>query len=298
MKQLHQEDVVMIPVDHVHVVNPRDRGKPKFKQIVDNIQKLGLKRPITVTAREGGDGPQRYNLVCGEGRLKAYMTLGETEIPALIVDASKEELLLMSLAENIARRTFTSVEMMKEVAALKDRGYNYTQIARKTGLDAAYVRGMIRLYKKGEERLVQAVERGKIPMSIAITIATAEDKEIQEVLTEAYESKMLRGSQLQSARKLIEKRRNDGKRIRSGISTKKPSIKDSKSLLRAYNTESKKQRAFIKKAKVAETRLLFIVSALKVLFQDEHFVTLLRAEGIDTLPQHLSERIHGKDVDT
>ncbi|MGB0766278.1 MAG: ParB/RepB/Spo0J family partition protein [Phycisphaeraceae bacterium] len=295
MKQLHQQDVVMIPIEYVHVINPRDRGKPKFKQIVDNIQKLGLKRPITVTPRENRDGPQQYNLICGEGRLKAYTTLGETEIPALVVDASKEELLLMSLAENIARRTFTSVEMMKEVAALKDRGYNYSQIARKSGLDAAYVRGMIRLYKKGEERLVQAVERGKIPMSIAITIATAEDKEIQEVLTEAYESKTLRGSQLQSARKLIEKRRNEGKRIRSGVRNKKPSIEDSKSLLRAYNNEAKKQRAFIKKAKLAETRLLFIVSALKVMFKDEHFVTLLRAEGIDTMPQYLSERIHGKE---
>jgi ParB family chromosome partitioning protein len=288
----------MIPIEHVHVVNPRDRGKPKFKQIVDNIQKLGLKKPITVTPRENRDGPQQYNLVCGEGRLKAYKSLGETEIPALIVDASKEELLLMSLAENIARRTFTSVEMMKEVAALKDRGYNYTQIAKKTGLDYTYARGMIRLVKKGEERLLQAVERGKIPISIAITIATAEDKEVQKVLTEAYESNTLRGSQLQTARKLIEKRRNDGKRLRSGVRIKKnSSASDSRDLLRAYNTEAKKQRAFIKKAKLAETRLLFIVSALKILFQDEHFVTLLRAEGIDTLPQYLSERIHGKGTE-
>ena len=29
----------------------------------------------------------------------------------------------------------------------------------------------------------------------------------------------------------------------------------------------------------------------KKLFADEHFVTLLRAEGLDTLPKYLAERI-------
>jgi len=47
----------------------------------------------------------------------------------------------------------------------------------------------------------------------------------------------------------------------------------------------------VKKAHLIENRLLFIVSALRKLFQDEDFVTLLRAEGLDTLPLYLAERI-------
>ena len=59
-----------------------------------------------------------------------------------------------------------------------------------------YVRGIIQLLAKGEERLLQAVEKGQIPLSIAITIATSDDKNVQRALTEAYERNDLRGKAL------------------------------------------------------------------------------------------------------
>ena len=39
---------------------------------------------------------------------------------------------------------------------------------------------------------------------------------------------------------------------------------------------------------------MFAVSALKQLFQDDNFVTLLRAESLDSLPQYLATQIHGE----
>jgi ParB family chromosome partitioning protein len=39
--------------------------------------------------------------------------------------------------------------------------------------------------------------------------------------------------------------------------------------------------------------LLFAVTALKQLFQDDHFVTLMRAEGLDSLPEYLADQIYG-----
>jgi ParB family transcriptional regulator, chromosome partitioning protein len=44
--------VQMVPVAKITVVNPRVRNKRVFKEIVDNIAHLGLKRPITVTKHE------------------------------------------------------------------------------------------------------------------------------------------------------------------------------------------------------------------------------------------------------
>jgi ParB family chromosome partitioning protein len=52
----------------------------------------------------------------------------------------------------------------------------------------------------------------------------------------------------------------------------------------------------VQKAKICETRLLFAVSALKELFQVDHFVTLLRAEGLDTLPQFLADQVYVHEV--
>ena len=52
------ERVTLIPIDRIEVLNSRDRNAKVFEEIVENIQDIGLKKPITVTEREGLDsGP-------------------------------------------------------------------------------------------------------------------------------------------------------------------------------------------------------------------------------------------------
>jgi ParB family transcriptional regulator, chromosome partitioning protein len=48
----------------------------------------------------------------------------------------------------------------------------------------------------------------------------------------------------------------------------------------------------VKKAAIAQGRLLFVVNALRRLLADEHFVTLLRAERLVTLPTPIAERLN------
>ena len=294
MKERRDLKVHMIPLEHITVVNPRERGKRKFKQIVDNIASLGLKKPITVTPKETASGVEEYYLVCGQGRYEAYKILGEREIPALVVHVTKEELLLMSLVENLARRQHSSIELFRDISDLRDRGYSFTDIAAKTALDVTYVRGMVKLLKKGEERLLLAVEKGQIPVSVAVTIASSDDHQIQKALTEAYEKNTLRGNRLLAARRLVEKRKTDGKGIRSGSRKQNVDAVSSQKLLRTYQKETARQRLVIQKSKLCETRLLFVVSALRQLFEDDHFISLLRAETLDTLPTYLSTQIHGE----
>ena len=211
MKKPKQAQAVeMIPIDRITVVNPRVRNKKIFKEIIANIAELGLKKPITVTRREDTDGP-RYDLVCGQGRLEAYQVLGQREIPALVVEADTEDCLVMSLVENLARRQHRAIDLLHDIEGLKGRGYNDTEIARKTGLTIEYVKGVIRLLQKGEHRLLRAVESGQIPVSVAVEIAGANDAEMQAVLQQAYEKKLLRGHKLIAAKRLIEQRLLRGK---------------------------------------------------------------------------------------
>jgi ParB family chromosome partitioning protein len=139
------QQIRMIPIERITVLNPRDRNKRVFGEIVTNIAHLGLKRPITVTGRGKGEVPEHYDLVCGQGRLEAYRALGQAEIPAMVIEASEEDCLVMSLVENIARR---QLELVQEIANLRRRGYNEREIARKTDLDAKYVRGLLRLLEQ------------------------------------------------------------------------------------------------------------------------------------------------------
>lgn len=285
-------EVRMIDVASIEVLNPRERNEKVFDEIVVNIKRVGLKKPITVTARSGADGAQRYLLVCGEGRLKAFKALGETQIPALVVDVSDEDAFVMSMAENIARRQYRPLELLAGIEQLKEKGYNAKAIASKTGLTQTYVQGILTLLQQGEQRLIVAVERGEIPLNAAIAIVGAgdDDKAIQAALQEAYEAGTLRGRNLLDARKVIERRKTLGRTLQHATPRKREPV-SSTALVRTYQKEVERQKLMVKKAEFTQHKLLFVVSALQQLMADDHFVTLLRAERLDTMPRQLAERV-------
>lgn len=287
-----QPVVQIIPIDKIHIQNPRTRNKTVFQGIVDNISHVGLKRPITVSRRRGTGDDKEYDLVCGQGRLEACLALGEREVPAVVIDASKEEQLLMSLVENVARRPYYATELIREVRAQKERGCKPEQIAKKLDLDVTYIHGIVRLLEHGEERLIREVENGRVALTVAIRIASSNDEEIQRVLCEAYEDKSLRGQKLATVRRLIQERMTKGKDVKVGGPNRKQRARPSKeALLRAYKEETQRQKLMVKKAQLTESRLLMILSALKSLLQDENFITMLRAEGLDNMPKYLAEKI-------
>ncbi len=284
-------DVQMIPIREIRLINPRVRSKVKFREIVGNIAKIGLKRPITVSRRaEGEDG---YDLVCGQGRLEAYLALGQTEVPALVVDVPAEDRYLMSLVENLARRTGNPMELMRQIGALETRGYSSTEIAAKVDLSDAYVRGILRLLRAGEERLLIAVHRGEVPMALAIEIASTDDVEMQRKLHEAYDSGALRGNAVTKVRRLIELRRTKGKGTawaRKSGSRAEPGI-SAGDLVRTLQRDAERQKLQIKRAQYCEQQLLCLSAAVRELLGDGAFAKLLKGESLDKLPKYLAEEI-------
>jgi len=282
----------MVPIDRIDVLNPRERNKAAFDEIVGNIKAIGLKKPITVTPRPGPDGSERFLLVCGEGRMKAFRSLGEQSIPALVVTVSDENAFIMSLSENVARRLHRPLELLAGIEQLRDQGYDKKTIAKKTGLSAEYVNGLLLLLKNGEERLLVAVQTGRIPLSAALHIVGAGDdqKAVQAALQDAYEAGNLRGKRLIQARRVIERRQSLGPTVARRAPRKLQDVTTS-SLVRTYQREVDRQKLMVKKAAIAQQRLLFVVSALRQLLVDENFTTLLRAEGLDSLPKYLADHV-------
>jgi ParB family chromosome partitioning protein len=284
------ERVEEVPLDKIDILNPRERKQKVFQELIASIRLLGLKKPISVTPR--GD---RYLLICGQGRVEAFRALGQRSIPALVVPASEEDAFVRSLVENIARRQPRTVEQLESIRALQQRGYDPQTIARKTGLDANWIKGVLTLLERGEERLLIAVEDQRIPITTAIAIAGAGGEEVQQVLQAAYESGELRGRKLLAARRLIEVRGLYGKASgRTGMGRPKGARVSSTILVRAYNKEVERQKQLIRKADLVEQRLAFLAAALGGLLKDEHFVDLLRAEGLSTLPKAIDELVRGK----
>ena len=290
-----EQKVEMVSIDDIRVLNPRSRNKRQHREIVENIRQIGLKRPITVNRRPDTD-PPCYDLVCGEGRLEAFRALGETEIPAIVIEATEEDCLVMSLVENIARRQHRPIDIMQEIGSLHKRGYSEAQIAQKIGVTPEWVGMIVNLLNNGEERLVAAVETGLIPISFAVDIARADHAEVQNVLMDAYSTGKIKGKKLARVRNMLDQRMNRRRTISdSGLGRKNPPRKiTAADLMRIYEREAEKQRILVKKSDYTQTKLLFIVEALKDLLTDESFRGLLSTEGLDTMPKALTARISGE----
>jgi len=284
--------IKMVPIEKINILNPRTRNKKIFETIVDNIAQVGLKKPITVTACKSGVEGKDYDLVCGQGRLEAFLACGQTHIPAMIIDASEEQALIMSLVENLARRQHKAADLLNAIEILQQQGYSITKIAEKTGLTWTYVDGILKLMRQGEERLMVAVEKGQIPLSIAIEIADAPDENTQKLLQTAYETKQLRGQKLIQAKRLLEKRKSRGKTFeKGGTGGHSPSEEaiSIKNVMKVLQKDADRKKLMTKKAHKASEHLLFVIMALRKLSKDARYNILLKAEKMDTMPQSISD---------
>jgi ParB family chromosome partitioning protein len=283
-----------IPINEIRYLNPRVRNRRNFQEIVQSIAKVGLKRPITVSPRKTEADSANYDLVCGQGRIEAFIQLGQAEIPAIVIEAEQSDCLVMSLVENCARRQHRAIDLLQDIGTLRGRGYNDHEIAAKIGVSSDYIRMIGTLFEKGEERLVAAVEAGILPINMAIEIAKSSDEDVQHALTQAYTEKKLRGKKLVAVRRIIEQRRRSGKQmhdIRFGRRDGAKRPLTGESIIRVYRQEADKQKLLVKKAEVTQSRLLFIVEAIRELRDDENFANLLRAESLDSMPAFLEQRI-------
>jgi ParB family chromosome partitioning protein len=59
-------------------------------------------------------------------------------------------------------------------------------------------------------------------------------------------------------------------------------------LVRTYERHTHQQRALVRRSAVITQRLAVLTSSLRRLLADDHFVTLLRAEGMRTMPEYLA----------
>lgn len=185
------------------------------------------------------------------------------------------------------------METVRQLVMLRERGYSEPDIARKTGILESHVYESLHLYDHGEERLLAAVEMGRIAVQTAAIIARSEHSDVQGALLDAFEQGQISHNELTKARLIADSRKMFGKLRAPGG---KSAPLTGEAIVRAFQRERQKQRQALKKAELCETRLFFVVNAMKMLFRDENFVNLLRAEGLESLPEFLAEKIKEGEV--
>jgi len=278
-------EIIEIPLDRINILNPRERDPARFKENVDSIARVGLKRPIVVNTRflaETG----KYELVCGQGRIEAVKRLGWAIIPALTIDVDRETALIMSIAENAARHSPPPLWFAKVVKSLSDSGMTLTEIAAVIGKSTVSVRQYLTLLNQGEETLLHAVESGKIPVSLAVEIAAASEPDHQTLLLKAYESGTVNGKDLSAARRLISSRLRYGKSFPASSSkqtpTKPMTMEDFKKKIKQTLV---KQEEFVKKSQRAENRLALLAEEFCRLNRDPDWHEVVTSEGLIEFPK-------------
>ena len=107
-----------------------------------SIEQIGILEPLVVTPLKDG----RYELIAGERRYRASNKIGLQKVPVVIKDVDSENMLLMSLVENIQRQDLNSIEEAKAYKILMEQ-FSYTQeeVAKKLGKSRSSVANTLRL---------------------------------------------------------------------------------------------------------------------------------------------------------
>ena len=84
-----------------------DFNSEKIGELATSIKDMGIIQPITVRQVN----PNKYQLISGERRLEACISLGLKDIPAFVRIADDEGMLKMALVENIQRQNLNPIEI-------------------------------------------------------------------------------------------------------------------------------------------------------------------------------------------
>jgi ParB family chromosome partitioning protein len=150
------------------------------EDLKNSIAEKGIIQPITV--RKVDDG---YELIAGERRLRAVTALNFDSVPAYVLDVdSEEEMLELSLIENIQREDLNPIDIAKAYnKLLLECNLTQESIAKRIGKDRSTVANFLRLLKL-PRRIQDSLKIGELNMGHARALITVDDKDLQNSLWE------------------------------------------------------------------------------------------------------------------
>ncbi len=273
-----------ISVDDIVVVNSRNRDAKQFADNVRSIGSVGLYKPIIVNRRTHKE-TRKYELVCGEGRLLAHRKLGVPTIRAEIVDLPETTAQLMTLSENIARNQPPTIEFARALRQMRDDGMTGSELARISGHSESHISRLLSLLDKGEDRLVKGVEDGLIPLDFAVIVADSDNRSIQHLLIDAYDSKLVNAGNVAIVRNLVEARMRETQS--GGVAPSKPPPKEWTvgQLKKEITTVMDQKEHYVHQANIRMNRVVALLAMFRELAGNADFMTVAGKTGKDQLPK-------------
>ncbi len=115
--KLNTDSQVSIPIEQIILPPTQPRryfDSLALKQLTESIQQHGILQPLLVRPREGG----KHELVAGERRYRAALSIGLLEVPVVIRELDDNTASQLALVENLLREDLNPVEETEGIVHL------------------------------------------------------------------------------------------------------------------------------------------------------------------------------------
>jgi len=170
-------------------------NKKDIDNLASSIKVLGLIQPITVKVDN-----DRYELISGERRLRAFKLLKINNIPAYVRKADDQASLEMALVENIQRKDLDPIEIAISYSRLIDElDISQEDMSKRVGKDRSTISNYIRLLRL--DPIIQSGIRDNfISMGHGRTLINIDSKEKQLII---YEKILRSGLSVRQTEKIV-----------------------------------------------------------------------------------------------
>ena len=148
-----------------------------LNELAASIKEFGVIQPIIIKKSIKG-----YEIIAGERRVKASQLAGLEEIPAIIRDFTDEEMMEISLLENLQRENLNPIEESRAYKKLIDALHlTQEELAKRLGKSRSYITNMIGLQNL-PSTIQDKISENKISMGHARVLSKLENEQQQEEL--------------------------------------------------------------------------------------------------------------------
>ena len=175
-----ESNLIAIDLIDANPVQPRRIFQADaLHQLADSIHEHGIIQPLVVRSRGA-----RYQLVAGERRWRAAKLAGLTEVPAVVQEIPDDQLLEITLIENIQREDLNPIELAIALDRMAhELNISQDEIGRRTGKDRSTISNSIRLLQLPHD-LQQLVAERRLSAGHARSLLALTDEDMQRKLAE------------------------------------------------------------------------------------------------------------------
>ena len=146
----------------------------------------GIFTPLLVRKSVSG-----YDLIAGERRLRAAKLAGLTQVPAIAVDFTEEQMMEISILENVQREDLNPIEEAAAYESLvKKLGYTQEKLAERVGKSREYCANMMRLLKLPSEVQQLVIEKKLTNGHVRPLLSLEDDGAIYDAAMKIVHDKM------------------------------------------------------------------------------------------------------------